>query len=132
MRFLECIEMLMYLLKKVYAGQRKQVPVSVCDEIQQVVIQVQKKLENDLLPPEQAIVRDLLNAIGLAMDAAGMLNLTDAMKNSIVEGIEELRASIALKAFDYYKTHDFDPTDEIIPIMRYVVEVAAKKGVVLA
>jgi len=124
--------MLMYLLKKVYAGQRKQVPVSVCDEVQQVIIQVQKKLEKDLIPADQAVVRDLLNAVGLAADTAGILNLTDAMKNSIVEGIQELRASIALKAFEYYKTHDFEPTDEIIPIMRYVVEVAARKGVVLA
>lgn len=128
MRYLECIEMLTYLLKKVYAGQRRQVPVSACNEVQDVVIQVQKKLENDLLPMEKAIIRDLLNAVNLALDAQGMLNLTDTMKTSIVEGIQELYNAIALKAFEYYKVNDFDPTEEIIPIMRKVVEVAVKKG----
>lgn len=128
MRYLECIEMLTYLLKKVYAGQRKQVPVAACNEVQDVVIQVQKKLEGDLLPMEKAIIRDLLNAVNLALDTQGMLNLTDTMKTSVVDGIQELYNAIALKAFKYYKVNDFEPTDEIIPIMRKVVEVAVKKG----
>lgn len=128
MRYLECIEMLTYLLKKVYAGQRKQVPVTTCNEVQEVVIQVQKKLENDLQPREKAIIRDLLNAVNLALDAQGMLNLTDTMKTSIVEGIQDLYDAIAIKAYEYYKTNDFEPTDEIIPIMRKVVEVAVRKG----
>lgn len=128
MRYLECIEMLTYLLKKVYAGQRKQVPVAACNEVQDVVIQVQKKLESDLLPMEKAIIRDLLNAVNLALDTQGMLNLTDTMKTSVVDGIQELYNAIALKAFEYYKVNDFEPTEEIIPIMRKVVEVAVKKG----
>lgn len=128
MRYLECIEMLTYLLKKVYAGQRKQVPVATCNEVQEVVIQVQKKLENDLVPRERAIIRDLLNAVNLALDAQGMLNLTDTMKTSVVEGIQELYDAIAIKAYEYYKINDFEPTDEIIPIMRKVVEVAVRKG----
>lgn len=129
MRYLECIEMLQYLLKRMCAGQRKQVPVSACDEVQSVVIQIQKKLDKDLTPLEQAIVRDLMGAIALATETSGMLNLTDNMKNSIVDGLNELLAAVALKAFEYYRTHDFDPTPEIIPIMRMVVQVAVDKGV---
>lgn len=128
MHYLECIEMLEYLLKKVHAGQRRQVPVSTCDEVQSVIIQVQKKLEKELTPLEQSIVRDLLNAIGLAAGTTGLLNLTDAMKNSIVDGIRELYDAIAIKAFNYYKTHDFEPTEELIPILRSVVQVAVRKG----
>lgn len=128
MHYLECIEMLEYLLKKVYAGQRRQVPVGACNEVQLVVIQVKKKLEDDLLPLEQAIIRDLLNAVSLAMETTGMLNLTDAMKTSIVDGIRELYDAIAIKAFNYYKSHDFEPTEELIPLLRSVVQVAVRKG----
>lgn len=130
MRYLECIEMLKYLLKKVHAGQRKQVPVSVCKEVQSVIIQVNKKLEKDLRPAEIALVKDILNAVNLAEETSGMLYLTDKMKNAIVEGIGELNSSISLMAFDYYKLNDFEPTTEIIPLMRGVVEVALEKGVV--
>ena len=130
MRYLECIEMLSYLLKKVYAGQRKQVPVSVCKEVREVVIQVNKKLQDDLSPMEVAVVRDILNAVTLAEDARGLINLTDAMKTALVDGLTELKSAIAMLAFNYYKTNDFEPTPEIVLIMREVVEIALEKGVI--
>ncbi len=130
MRYLECIEMLKYLLKKVYAGQRKQVPVSACKEVQEVVLQVNKKIQDDLLPAEVVIIRDILSAVGVAEETPGLLNLTDAMKSAIVDGLSELKAAISMKAFEYYKVNDFEPTEEIIPLMRGVVEVALEKGVI--
>lgn len=129
MRYLECIEMLKYLLKKVYAGQRKQVPVSACKEVQTVILQVKKKVEKDLTPQEESRIKDVLNAINIAEGTSGLLNLTDVMKNAVVEGLSELCDSLSMQAFDYFKYNDFEPTEEIIPLMRGVVEVVLRKGV---
>lgn len=59
----------------------------------------------------------------------GLINLTDAMKNTLVSGISEISDLISLLAYSYFQTHDFEPTNEIIPVMRNVVRVALAKGV---
>ena len=128
MHYLKCIELLKYALDKLNVGQRRQVSVQGCSEVQMVLLNVQKTLKDDLNPMEQSIISDVLQAIVLATKTPGLLCLTDEMKNSMVEGINELRASIALKAYSYFLVHEFEPTEHIIPLMRFVVECALEKG----
>jgi len=59
----------------------------------------------------------------------GLLHLTEGMKNTLTSGISELSNLISLEAYQYFQTHDFEPTEEIIPVMRSIVSVALAKGV---
>lgn len=129
MHYLKCIEMLRYALSMLKAGQRMQVPVKSCDDVQTVIIQVQKQTAKELEPVAQSTLNDVLQAIQLAKETPGLLNLTEEMKDAIVEGVTELKSYIAIKAFNYFVTHEFEPTDTVIPIMRDVVQCALDKGV---
>lgn len=130
MHYLKCIEMLKYALNRLNAGQRKQVPVKVCNDVQMVMLTVQKTLKRELEPMESAMVNDVMEALILAQNSPGLLNLTEEMKSQMVEGIGELTSSISLKAFQYFAVNDFEPTESIIPLMRGVVSCALEKGLV--
>lgn len=130
MRYLECIAMLEYLLKKLCNGQRTQVPVSVVDEVQTVIVQLNKKLENENNHEITVRIRDILEAVEVVKTTHGMQFLTDTIKTTINSGISELVSILRLTAFEFFKTNDFEPTSEIVPIMRDVVNEALMKGVI--
>ena len=130
MYYLQCIAMLEYLLQKLSAGQRVQVPVEVVDEVQNVLVSLNKKLEKENNRDITVRIRDIMEAAIEVRNATGMTMLTDDMKNAIISGVNELLSLIRLLAFNYFKINDFEPTPEIIPIMRGVVEEALLKGVV--
>lgn len=129
MHYLKCIEMLEYALNALKAGQRVQVPVTTCGDVQTVLLRIRKTLPNDLSPIDQSIIDDVLQAVTLAQQTPGLINLTEEMKTAIIEGVAELRSSIAIMAFNYYVTHDFEPEESIVKIMRIVVACALEKGV---
>lgn len=130
MHYLQCIAMLEYLLQKLNAGQRVQVPVEIVDEVQNVLIALNKKLERENNREITLRIRDIMEAAIEVRNATGLTFLTDDMKNAITSGIHELLSHIRILAFNYFKINDFEPTPEIIPIMRGVVEEALLKGVV--
>lgn len=130
MHYLECIAMLEYLLKKMSNGQRTQVPVSVVDEVQTVIIALNKKLKDESNTLVTVRIRDILEAVQVVKSTQGILFLTEMMKDQINSGIQELLSCIRLAAFEYFKTHDFEPTPQIIPVMRSVVKEALSKGVI--
>lgn len=130
MHYLQCIAMLEYLLQKLNAGQRVQVPVETVDEVQNVLIALNKKLERENNREITIRIRDIMEAAIEVRNATGLTFLTDDMKNAITSGIHELLSHIRILAFNYFKINDFEPTPEIIPIMRGVVEEALLKGVV--
>ena len=131
MNYLECIQLLSYLLEKLYAEQRRQVPVSRLDEIQMIIVGVNKKLESEYAanPVLSIKVSDLQAGIISIKDTPGLQVLTEQMKQALVDGIIALRDELCLKAYFYYRTHDFEPTEKVIKVMRTVVEVALAKGV---
>ena len=130
MHYLECIAMLEYLLKNMCAGQRVQVPVNVVDEVQTVIVALNKKLENEKSPAITVRIRDILEAVQVVKSTQGILFLTDTMKLQINSGIEELLSELRLLAFDYFKTNEFEPTEQLIPVMRSIVKEALAKGVI--
>ena len=130
MKYLECIVMLSYLLKKLNAGQRIQTPVRVLDDMKTTIIDVETKLGNDVTIEIYALFKDLQQSLFTVDISAGTLYITERMKEALVSGVEDLQAEICLLAFEYYKVNDFEPTETIIPIMRQVVTVAAQKGLV--
>lgn len=130
MRYLECIAMLEFLLKKLHSGQRTQVPVTVADDAQQVMVQLNRKLEDNQDTELRVKLRDTMEAIAEVNNVQGILVLTDAMKQALVNGVTDLLNTLQLLAFDYFKYNDFEPTEEIIPIMRNVVATALLRGVI--
>lgn len=130
MRYLECIAMLEYLLKKLCNGQRTQVPVSVVTEVQTVIVQLNKKLENEKNHELTVRIRDILEAVEVVKSTTGMQFLTDTIKTTLNSGVSELVSILRLLAFEYFKTNHFEPTEEIIPVMRGVVGEALAKGVI--
>ena len=62
-------------------------------------------------------------------NTSGLVNLTESMKTTLVVGLNEISDTISLLAYRYFQTHEFEPTNEIIPVMRNVVSVALAKGV---
>lgn len=130
MRYLECIAMLEFLLKKLHSGQRTQVPVTVADDAQQVMVQLNRKLEDNRDTELRVKLRDTMEAIAEVNNVQGILVLTDAMKQALVSGVTDLLNTLQLLAFDYFKYNDFEPTEEVIPIMRNVVATALARGVI--
>lgn len=57
-----------------------------------------------------------------------IVNLSEVMKQGLIEGAMKIRNIIASKAFNYYEDHEFEPTPEVIPLMRVVVEGYAASG----
>lgn len=130
MHYLECIAMLEFLLKKLHSGQRTQVPVTVADDAQQVMVQLNRKLEDNQDTELRVKLRDTMEAIAEVNNVQGILVLTDVMKQALVNGVTDLLNTLQLLAFDYFKYNDFEPTEEIIPIMRNVVATALARGVI--
>lgn len=129
MKMLECLAMLKYLLSRLEAGKRVQVPVSTYNEIKQVLIPLYKKVAVFSNDETQLAMEQLIEAVNL-VDVSSLQYLTDAARDAIVEGINFLQDAISMQAFDFFKMNDFEPTDQIIPLMRDVVRVAAMKGAV--
>lgn len=69
-----------------------------------------------------------MEALAEVEKVQGALVLTDAMKTAISEGITELLNTVQLLAFEYFKYNEFEPTPEIVPVMRAVVATALANG----
>lgn len=100
------------------------------DEVQTVIIALNKKLKDENNTLVTVRIRDILEAVQVVKSTQGILFLTEMMKDQINSGIQELLSCIRLAAFEYFKTHDFEPTPQIIPVMRSVVKEALSKGVI--
>ncbi len=129
MHYLKCIALLDFLQKKLYIGQRQQVPVSAVEEIQRSMVSIRAVLEKEPDPEQSNMIDDIMGSIISIKETPGLTNLTEAMKNSLNYGLSELQDSFALKAFEYFEVNDFEPTKQIIPVMRKVVSTALEKGV---
>lgn len=70
-----------------------------------------------------------MESILVIKSTPGLISLTDVMKNTVSTGLTELSDIISLEAYKHFQTNDFEPTAEIIPVMRNVVSVALAKGV---
>jgi hypothetical protein len=122
MKFLEAMEMVMYLLQMMEAGNRVQVQKDKLEELKASLAQLLTLLGTDTTPQLQAAIEDLFTAAGAA-EAINMQVLPDTMKTTIEQGLTRIKSEIAGLAFSHFSFHDFEPTEEIIPLMREVVAV---------
>lgn len=129
MHYLKCIALLDFLQKKLCVGQKQQVPVSVVDDVQKSMVSVKAMLESSPDPGQMNLIDDIMASIVSIKETPGLMNLTENMKNTLNDGLSELSSSVALKAFEFFKVNEFEPTKQIIPVMRTVVQTALEKGV---
>lgn len=74
-------------------------------------------------------MNDLMGAtLVVQKSCSGMINLTDTMKQELIEGIKTLKSAVANAAFHFYEIHEFEPRPEVIPLMRDVVETYVEDG----
>lgn len=129
MHYLRCIAMLDYTLNKLCNGQRLQVPVSRMDEIQSSMVQLSKILKQQSVMV-QAQIRDVLEALEAIKTVQGLLYLTSDMKQALTDGVSALKCTLQLEAFEFFKTNDFEPTEQIIPVMRGIVSAALESNLI--
>lgn len=129
MKMLECIAMLDYLLNALEAGKRVQVPASKYGEVKSVLIPLYKKVATFSNEQTQLALERLLEAVNV-IDIGSMQYLTDTARDALVEGLNDVKSEVAMQAFEYFTTHDFEPSETVTPLMREVVTVAAMKGVI--
>lgn len=87
-------------------------------------------LEKEENPAIRNQINDIMESIIIVKRTEGLTNLTEAMKNAIGSGINELLCTVAEEAFYFFQVNDFEPTNEIVPVMRKVVTVALERGIV--
>lgn len=122
MIYLDSIELLNYALTKLKMGKRDLVPTRDLPEIQQVILIASQKLGNELPVMYRMKLNDIVEAIKTAQMMTQMANLTNVMKDTIIDGVCVLKHEVCVLAWKYYSMNDFEPTPSVIDVMREVVE----------
>ena len=131
MRYLKCIAMLNYALRVLKADTRQSVPVSKMSELLTLLTSLRAMLNADQVQDTMVQVKmmDLLSSVvQIQKSAQGIMTLTDNMKQGLIDGVNSVKDSVCVEAFKFYRTNDFEPTPEVIPVMREVVERYAQCG----
>lgn len=122
MIYLDSIELLNYALTKLKAEKRDLVPIKDLQEIQQVLVIASQPLGDDLTIAYRMKLNDIMDAVKTAQMMSSLKNLTNAMKDTIIEGVSVLKHEVCVQAWNYYSMHDFEATGSVIDLMREVVE----------
>lgn len=128
MKYLDCIEMLNYGLKILHAEERVQVQTNKMPELLMVLMRVAEKVGTEQSVSYATVHNDLLQAIGVVQDMTSVKLLSDNMKQTLVDGLNTLKLEVSKLAYEYYSTNDFEPTEEVIPLMRDVVKTYSLGG----
>lgn len=132
MRYLNCVEMSNYILRKILKeDSRMPVPISKMNELLTCLTSLKDMMTEEQITDPMVVARlnDIMQAV-LAVNKSniGMTNLAESMKSELISGINEIRDHICLKAYSYYCDHEFEPTEENKPVLIDIATVAAKCG----
>lgn len=72
----------------------------------------------------------MLEALEAIKTVQGLLYLTNDMKQALTDGVSTLKGTLQLEAFEFFKTNDFEPTEQIIPVMRGIVSAALESNLI--
>ena len=127
MKYLDCMTMLNHALTLLEAGKRVQVQKTKIPEIVLTLNLVNKNMP-DPTSEFQMLMSDTIGGAISVRDMQGIICLSDTMKQTLVSGIESIKFQVASAAFAYYSAVDFEPTPEVIPLMRDVVQTYSDGG----
>lgn len=120
MNYLNCIELLNLALQQLKSGQRAQVPVSKLPAIQKLMA-----VCKDAAADDPFVVRkceDVIVACSICLEDKTVAHLTQVVRDSLINGIQECVASIAKEAWNYYSIVDVPLSDKNIPLLRIICE----------
>jgi hypothetical protein len=117
-----------YGLSVLKENQRVQVPVSKLSEVMTAVMRTSERLGTEATLQFNITRDSVIQAIGVAQEMKDIKFLSDNAKSILVDGLSSLKFEVAQLAYDYYSMHDFEPTEEIIPVMRDVVRTYSQGG----
>jgi hypothetical protein len=121
MNFLEALELCINALDVIQSGKRVQVGKLKLNELKSILTQIMTIIPESERSPEFILaIENLFKAIYAAIDI-DMKVLPDAIKLSLEGGLQALKSEIANKAFSFFSINDFEPSTEIIELMRQVV-----------
>lgn len=112
--------MVIYLMEQIGSGKRLQISKSKLEELKETLSKIISILDKDISPELQMKIEDLYTALSLA-ENLDITMLPDSVKSSIEKGLKGIKTDVAELAFGHFTFNDFEPTEEIIPIMRHVV-----------
>ena len=119
MKYLECIELLNNALQLLRDGQREQVPVARLPEVQTLVTRVMLRLTD--LPLAMVRCNDVIGAMDIAQRRKDMLNLTQRMRDIIVNGLHDCLDTVCDAGWDYYTEHDVPISEDTKPLLTTLV-----------
>lgn len=131
MQYLDCMEMLNYALETLKDGQRVQVPTSKMSDLMTIILRVSDRIGNEQSLSFKTTKDDLLQAILVVQEMKSVSYLNDSIKQTLIEGFKSLKVDVARLAYPYYSLVDFEPTEEVIPLMRDVVKMYSQGGGVI-
>lgn len=132
MRYLNSVEMCNYITKSLLKeDSRSPVPVTKIPELMAAMMSLKGLVAEDQItdPLMTARFNDLMSAmLAVNNNKVGMTNITETMKQELLNGVNAIKSTVCVKAFNYYEENDFEPTPEVVPLMIDVVETAALAG----
>lgn len=122
MHYLEAMELMFHIRELIQTQTRVQVTKAKVQEmrvtISQIMILLQKEIKEDA---QLNLAFTSIFQVLDVLDKADFDILPDSMKNTIESGMTRLETEIAILAYHFFEKNEFEPTEEIIPLMREVV-----------
>jgi hypothetical protein len=121
MHYLEIMEILMDALETIQAGKRVQISKKKVVELRATISQVMMRLKGDMQNYQLAATfEDFFQALELT-ESIEMSMLPDTVKVAFENAILAIKAEVGNLAYKYFSINEFEPSDEITPIMQEVV-----------
>lgn len=79
-------------------------------------------------PMVKTRIRDLMSASSAICNMKDIINLTDVMKQSLINGVMQVKNAVVFQFMDFYFTHEFELDTALVPMLRDVVQCYAEAG----
>lgn len=124
MRYLDSIDLLSFNLTMLKAGSRGSVKISKALSLSQGLTALQRiMLKDQLVDPMMTAklgkIRD--SVVELSNMTGNITVIPGEVKDSLISELKEIQKYVADKAYEWYSTHEFEDTSQVVTLMREVV-----------
>ena len=124
MRYLDSIDLLSFNLTMLKAGSRGSVKISKALSLSQGLTALQRiMLKDQLVDPMMTAklgkIRD--SVVELSNMTGNITVIPGEVKDSLISELKEIQKYVADHAYEWYSTHEFEDTPQVVTLMREVV-----------
>jgi hypothetical protein len=118
MSYIQQLKMINTVLELVNSDNRNPVPKqNLC-----AVLRILTRLpETSITARISGVLADMIPAIEKLTSTENLGNIPDNIKQKIIRNVYIIKTEIAKLAYTHYRFNHFEPTEDVIPIMREVV-----------